>query len=58
MPRCLRIFVLLLLVFAWGGSRGHTQDTVQESPIYLFSTFKEPEQDGLRFAYSFDGYHW
>ena len=25
---------------------------------YLFSTFKEPEQDGLRFAYSFDGYHW
>jgi len=26
--------------------------------VYLFSTFKEPEQDGLRFAYSFDGYHW
>ena len=25
---------------------------------YLFSTFKEPEQDGLRFAYSFDGCHW
>jgi hypothetical protein len=25
---------------------------------YLFSTFKEPEQDGLRFAWSFDGYHW
>ena len=26
--------------------------------VFLFSTFKEPEQDGLRFAYSFDGYHW
>ncbi|HPC60291.1 MAG TPA: alpha-L-fucosidase [Verrucomicrobiota bacterium] len=26
--------------------------------VYLFSTFREPEQDGLRFAYSFDGYHW
>jgi alpha-L-fucosidase len=26
--------------------------------VYLFSTFKEPEQDGLRFAYSFDGYRW
>ncbi|MCX7722345.1 MAG: alpha-L-fucosidase [Verrucomicrobiae bacterium] len=28
------------------------------APVYLFATFKEPEQDGLRFAYSFDGYHW
>ena len=26
--------------------------------VYLFSTFKEPEQDGLRFACSFDGYAW
>jgi hypothetical protein len=25
---------------------------------YLFSTFKETAQDGLHFAYSFDGYHW
>jgi hypothetical protein len=27
-------------------------------PAYLMSTFREPEQDGLRFAYSHDGYHW
>lgn len=27
-------------------------------PVYLFSTFKEPQQDGLHFAYSYDGYHW
>jgi len=33
--------------------RAEDQDTV-----YLFSTFKEPEQDGLHFAYSRDGYHW
>ena len=32
--------------------------TNADGPVYLFSTFKEPEQDGLRFAYSFDGYHW
>src|SRR5688572_29424782 len=25
---------------------------------YLFSTFREPATDGLRFAYSYDGYHW
>lgn len=32
-----------------------------ESPatnVYLFSTFKEGEQDGLRFAFSYDGYYW
>ncbi len=29
-----------------------------DGTVYLFSTFKEPEQDGLRFAYSFDGRHW
>lgn len=28
-----------------------------DMPVYLFATFREPEQDGLRFAYSFDGYH-
>ena len=25
---------------------------------YLFSTFHEPATDGLRLAYSYDGYHW
>jgi hypothetical protein len=26
--------------------------------VYLFSTFHEPATDGLRLAYSKDGYHW
>jgi beta-xylosidase len=25
---------------------------------YLFSTFREPATEGLRLAYSYDGYHW
>src|SRR3954469_9156632 len=25
---------------------------------YLFTSFHEPAQEGLRFLYSFDGYHW
>ena len=25
---------------------------------YLFTSFHEPARDGLRFLYSFDGYHW
>jgi alpha-L-fucosidase len=34
------------------------QPASPDDTVYLFSTFTEPEQDGLRFAYSFDGYHW
>ena len=28
------------------------------SKAYLFSTFREPANEGLRLAYSYDGYHW
>lgn len=35
-----------------------TDDIGATDTVYLFSTFKEPEQDGLRFAYSLDGYQW
>jgi len=34
------------------------QSTNPAAPVYLFSTFKEGEQDGLRFAFSYDGYFW
>src|SRR5262245_7072804 len=44
-----------LLVFAWAAVSALAQST---NTAYLFSTFHEPAQDGLRFAYSFDGYHW
>jgi alpha-L-fucosidase len=36
----------------------HSQPTNADAPVYLFTTFKEPEQDGLRFAFSYDGYYW
>ena len=26
--------------------------------VYLFTSFREPAQEGLRFLFSFDGYHW
>ncbi len=34
------------------------QPTNPAAPVYLFSTFKEGEQDGLRYAFSNDGYNW
>ena len=36
--------------------KSHCADKTNSA--YLFSTFKETAQDGLRFAYSLDGYHW
>ena len=47
--------VIVLLAFVHLGVVRAADDT---NAVFLFSTFKEPEQDGLRFAYSFDGYHW
>jgi len=38
-------------------SRNQTS-AASKAPVYLFSTFRETAQDGLRFTYSFDGYHW
>jgi len=28
------------------------------SPVYLFTSFKEPANEGLRILISKDGYHW
>ncbi len=30
----------------------------QKNEVYLFSTFREPADEGLYLAYSYDGYHW
>ncbi|MDR2148597.1 MAG: glycoside hydrolase family 43 protein [Tannerella sp.] len=29
-----------------------------EKEVYLFTSFHEPADEGLRFLYSYDGYHW
>jgi alpha-L-fucosidase len=38
--------------------RSQAQPANPAAPVYLFATFKEPEQDGLHFAFSYDGYYW
>ena len=48
-------FVLALLT---GCCSIKSRCPVKINSAYIFSTFKETAQDGLRFAYSFDGYHW
>jgi alpha-L-fucosidase len=56
----LRSFAAMVsLTFVWlSASNAHAQTNSPGDAVYLFSTFREPEQDGLRYAYSFDGYHW
>jgi alpha-L-fucosidase len=49
---------LLALCVALALCPAHAQPTNPAAPVYLFSTFQEGEQDGLRFAFSYDGYHW
>ena len=50
--------VLFFLALVALVSPACAQTTNADAPVYLFSTFKEGEQDGLRFAFSYDGYHW
>ncbi len=57
------IFALAMSAWFAAGTSGLADDgsaatRLTENPVYLFSTFKEPDPDGLRFAYSFDGLHW
>lgn len=53
-----RMFAVALLLLAGFGLAAGAEEPGNPNTVYLFSTFKEPEQDGLRFAWSFDGYHW
>jgi alpha-L-fucosidase len=51
--------LILFACFVWLAVQSSpAQPTNSATPVYLFSTFKEGYQDGLRFAYSYDGYHW
>jgi hypothetical protein len=53
-----RVFAMALLLLTSFGITAGAAEPADTNTVYLFSTFKEPEQDGLRFAFSFDGYHW
>ncbi len=58
MTTTLKVVALAWLGYAIGWIPAFAQPTNSRAPVYLFSTFKEPEQDGLRFAFSYDGYSW
>ena len=46
-----RIFRVIAFLFILGACQS-------EKPVYLFTSFKEPANEGLRILYSFDGYNW
>lgn len=53
-----RALAILMLATLMAAPQSPAQPTNADAPVYLFSTFKEGEQDGLRFAFSYDGYQW
>src|SRR6266705_6141824 len=53
-PFVLVVLFLILLLCGPAAVGGGTD----ANSVFLFTSFREPGQDGLRFLYSFDGYHW
>lgn len=50
-------FIYLILIgFISCGSKKDENKEVKE--VYLFTSFREPATDGLKFLYSYDGYKW
>lgn len=58
LPAWFRIVCLSAVLLTFKCIPVYAADSSPDTPVYLFSTFKEGDQDGLRFAYSYDGYHW
>lgn len=56
------IILSISLVFLFvncTNSKKKTEDNINsEKEIYMFTSFHEPADEGLRFLYSYDGYHW
>jgi len=50
--------VLSVLVAASCLAPADLRAASEANSAYLFTSFREPAQDGLRFLFSFDGYHW
>lgn len=41
-----------------GNSESLENPEASEQEVYMFTSFREPADKGLRFLYSYDGYHW
>ena len=56
------LFLLGLALFASCQSAEKTADVegaaVSDKPVYMFTSFREPADEGLRFLYSYDGFSW
>ena len=48
----------LCILALTAGSCAPLARAADDDPVYLFTTFHGNGEDGLRFAYSFDGYRW
>ncbi|MDT0677567.1 glycoside hydrolase family 43 protein [Autumnicola musiva] len=61
------LLILLILIFSCKDQKGKNvsvgqdiqeQQENEQDSVYLFTSFREPADEGLYLAYSDDGYHW
>jgi len=58
-----KTFLFMLISFIMLACNTNKKDnsntaTTEDKEVYLFTSFREPATDGLRFIYSYDGYKW
>lgn len=49
---------MILLTYCTNNQKKNTTDEFSEKEVYMFTSFHEPANEGLRFLYSYDGYCW
>jgi hypothetical protein len=52
------ILLLSIIVFFSCGNKRKEKEPAETKKVYMFTSFHEPADEGLRFLYSYDGYQW
>ncbi|MDR1884317.1 MAG: glycoside hydrolase family 43 protein [Prevotella sp.] len=52
------ILSLLILIFLVSCNTNKNRNETEGKDVYMFTSFREPATEGLRFLYSYDGYKW
>lgn len=54
----MKYFILTITAFLCFSCNSAKKENKQEKEVYMFTSFHEPADEGLRFLYSYDGYKW
>lgn len=54
----MKYLILVIVAFSCFSCTSTKKEIEQEKEVYMFTSFREPADEGLRFLYSYDGYKW